>query len=149
MAIDSIDWGVLMLNHPHWWNVRKKVKNIPAGWETCCIQMSYALNKAGGRIRNVNGNVGLQDGGDNFIIRVPTMRDYLNSEFEDAENYQGGEPIAQIAQIIDRTGIIAFGDRHIDLWNKTNIQYPADYIWAALWKARSTIEKGIFFWEIV
>ena len=144
-----VDWGVLMLNHPSWYeDIEYKVTNIPEGWETCCIQMSYAMNKAGARIKNTGGNVGLTDKNGNYIIRVSTMRDYLNAEYFEAENYQGGARIAKIAQIVDRTGILAFGDRHIDLWNKTNIQRPADYIPSALWEDKSTIEKGIFFWEI-
>ena len=76
------------------------------------------------------------------------MRDYLNGEYFEAENYQGGERIAKIAQIVDRTGIIAFGDRHIDLWNKTNIHRPSHYILSALWEDKTTLEKGIFFWEV-
>ena len=148
MAKISVDWGVLMLNHPSYLKIGEKVKSIPGDWETCCIQMSYALNKAGARIKNTGGNVGLQQDGQNYIIRVPTMRDYLNGEYDEAENYQGGNRIAKISQIVDRIGILAFGDRHIDLWNKTNIQRPSDYIMSALWEAKSTLEKGIFFWEI-
>lgn len=149
MANIPVDWGVLMLNHPSWYeDIEYKVKNIPAGWETCCIQLCYAMNKAGARIKNTGGNVGLQDQNGNYIIRVSTMRDYLNAEYGVAENYQGGARIAKIAQIVDRTGILAFGDRHIDLWNKTNIQRPADYLPSALWEDKSTIEIGIFFWEV-
>ncbi|MEP6923324.1 MAG: T6SS effector amidase Tae4 family protein [Pyrinomonadaceae bacterium] len=148
MAKISVDWGVLMLNHPNYDDIGEKVKGIPEKWETCCIQMSYALNKAGARIKNTGGNIGFQQGGQNYIIGVPTMRDYLNGEYGDAENYQGGARIAKISQIVDRTGIIAFGDRHIDLWNKTDIQRPSDYIMSALWEAKSTLEKGIFFWEV-
>jgi hypothetical protein len=138
-----VDWGVLMLNHPSYLDIGDKVKGIPKGWETCCIQMSYALNKAGAPIRNRGGVVGLQSGGQNFIIRVPTMRDYLNDEFGEAENYTGGARIAKISQIVDRTGILAFGDRHIDLWNRTDIHRPSYYIMSALWEAKSALEKGI------
>ena len=148
MAKISVDWGVLMLNHPSYLKIGEKVKNIPEDWETCCIQMSYALNKAGARIKNTGGNVGLQQDGQNYIIRVSTMRDYLNGEYDEAENYQGGNRIAKISQIVDRRGILAFGDRHIDLWNKTDIQRPSDYIMSALWEDKSTLEKGIFFWEV-
>lgn len=115
MAKISVDWGVLMLNHPSYLTIREKVKNIPGNWETCCIQMSYALNMTGARIKNTGGNIGFSQNSQNYIIRVPTMREYLDSEFGAAENYRGGERIAKISQIIDRTGILAFGDRHIDL----------------------------------
>jgi len=124
------------------------VKAIPKGWETCCIQVSFALNRSGAPIKNKVGVVGLQSGRDNFIIRVPTMRDYLDDEFGEAENYVGGARIAKISQIIDRTGILAFGDRHLDLWNRTDIHRPSLYIMSALWEAKSTLDKGIFFWEV-
>jgi Type VI secretion system (T6SS), amidase effector protein 4 len=148
MAQITVDWGVLMLNHPSYRDIRDKVKGIPQGWETCCIQMSYALNKAGARIKNVGGVVGLQQGGQNYIIRVSMMRDYLNGEYGDAENYAAGTRTAKISQIVDRTGILAFGDRHVDLWNRTDIHRPSYYIMSALWEAKSTLEKGIFFWEV-
>jgi hypothetical protein len=144
-----VDFGVLMLNHPSWYeDIKKKVPTIPAGWETCCVQVSWAFNKSGARIKNTGGNVGLVDRNGNYIILVSTMRDYLNNEYFEAENYQGGERIAKISQIVDRTGIIAFGDRHIDLWNKTHIHRPSDYLPSALWEDKTTLEKGIFFWEI-
>lgn len=148
MATVPVEWNMLMLHHPSYSDIRKKVKGIPQDWETCCIQMSYALNKAGARIKNKGGVVGLQDGGQNYIIRVSTMREYLNDEYGEAENYRAGTRIAKISQIVDRQGIIAFGDRHIDLWNRTNIHRPSDYILSALWEAKSALENGVYFWEV-
>jgi Type VI secretion system (T6SS), amidase effector protein 4 len=104
MAEIPVDWGVLMLNHPSYLDIGNKVKGIPKGWETCCIQISFALNKSGAPIRNKGGMVGLQSGRDNFIIRVSTMRDYLDDEFGEAENYVGGARIAKISQIIRSNG---------------------------------------------
>ncbi|HRH40325.1 MAG TPA: T6SS effector amidase Tae4 family protein [Pyrinomonadaceae bacterium] len=152
MANIPVDWGVLMLNHPSYRDIRDKVSGIPEDWETYCIQMSYALNKAGARIKNTGKNVGFIEKGDNYIINVPKMREYLNEEYGEAEKFErsgaANSRIAIISQIVDRTGIIAFGDRHIDLWNKDNLQRPSDYIMSALWEAKSAMTKGIFFWEV-
>jgi hypothetical protein len=94
---------------------------------------------------------GLSKKNDNSMINVPTKRDYLNNDYE-VEIYEragaANSRIAIISQIVDRTGIIAFGDRHIDLWNKNNIHRPTDYTLPALWEAHSAFTKGIFFWEV-
>ena len=152
MAKIPVDFGVLMLNHPDYYNIFTLLVNYPNDWETCCIQMSYALNKSSAIIKNTGKNVGFIEDNLNYIIDVPTMRDYLNGEFGEAENFErAGEANSRIAiksQIIDRTGIIAFGDRHIDLWNKTNIHRPALYNMAALWDGKSTLTKGVFLWEV-
>ena len=71
----------------------------------------------------------------------------MNSKYQ-VENYKAPTRIAKIVQIVDRTGIIAFGDRHLDLWNKTNIHRPDYYNLSALWEDHTTIKKGIFFWEV-
>jgi hypothetical protein len=152
MAKIQVDWGVLMLHHPSYRDIRDKVTGIPEDWETCCIQMSYALNHAGARIKNTGKNIGMVQNGDNYMINVPAMREYLDGEFPVAERFErAGKAMSRIAiisQIVDRTGIIAFGDRHIDLWNKTDLQRPSDYIMSALWEAESAFTKGIFFWEV-
>lgn len=152
MAKIPVDWGVLMLNHPDYFIIAGLLMNYDVTWETCCIQMSYALNRAGARIKNTGKNVGFIEKGFNYIINVPTMREYLNGEYGEAEKFErSGEAnsrIAIISQIVDRTGIIAFGDRHIDLWNKNNIHRPTNYIMSALWEAKSAMTKGIFFWEV-
>lgn len=152
MANIPVDWGVLMLNHPNYFDIVDLLREFSADWETCCIQVSYALNKAGARIKNTGKNVGFIEKNHNYMINVPTMRDYLNAEFGEAEQFERGgvanSRIAIISQIVDRTGIIAFGDRHIDLWNKNNIHRPSEYNLAALWEAKSALTKGIFFWEV-
>lgn len=152
MAKIPVDWGALMLNHPSHINIVELVLTYPLDWETCCIQMSYALNRAGAPIKNTGKNVGFIEKNYNYMINVPTMREYLNREFGEAEKYERAgaamSRIAIISQIVDRTGIIAFGDRHIDLWNKNNIHRPGDYNMVALWEAKSAFTKGIFFWEV-
>src|SRR4029453_13394955 len=68
MAEIPVDWGVLMLNHPSYLDIGNKVKGIPKGWETCCIQISFALNKSGAPIRNKGGMGGLQKGVKNLFF---------------------------------------------------------------------------------
>jgi hypothetical protein len=148
MAVVPVDWGVLQMHHPSYTQIGQKVKGIPKGWETCCIQMSHALNGAGAPIKNTGGVVGLQDRGRNYAIRVPTLRAYLDREFGAAENYKALQRFVKIAMITDRTGILAFGDRHIDLWDGSDIHRPSDYILSALWESKSALEKGIYFWEV-
>ena len=152
MTIIPVDWGVLMIHHHSWRDIRNKVVGIPDDWETCCIQVSHALNNSGALIKNTGKNIGFVQNGKNYIINVPTMREYLDREFPQAERYErAGKAMTRIAiisQIVDRTGIIAFGDRHIDLWNKNDIHRPSDYIMSALWEAESAFTKGIFFWEV-
>jgi hypothetical protein len=53
-----VDFGVLMLNHPNFVDIVGKVTEFPIEWETCCIQMSYAMNKSGARIERRGKNVG-------------------------------------------------------------------------------------------
>ena len=55
MAQIPVDFGVLMLNHPSYKKIRELVDGIPEDWETCCIQMSYALNKAGAPVKKQKG----------------------------------------------------------------------------------------------
>lgn len=152
MANIPVNFGVLMLNHPSHINMPELLFNYDLKWETCTIQMCYALNRSGAPIKNTGKNVGFIEKKLNYIINVPTMRDYLNGEYGEAENFErSGEAnsrIAIISQLVDRTGIIAFGDRHIDLWNKNNIHRPSEYFMSALWEAKSAMTKGIFFWEV-
>ena len=151
MAQIPVDFGVLMLNHPSYKKIRELVDGIPEDWETCCIQMSYALNKAGALVKNRKGNVAFIQGGQNYMSLVSTMRGYLNDEFGEAENYVRESKMARIAiisQITDRQGIIGFGDRHIDLWDRNNIHRPSYYILSALWEAPSVYKVGISFWEV-
>ena len=51
------------------------------------------------------------------------------------------------ASLDQRQGIIAFGGRHIDLWNGTRI-HGEGYIQTALWEAKSAVRDGIFFWDV-
>ncbi len=152
-----LDWGKLYTNHHSYDDIHKyvpgipkddpKTKDVDEGWETCCIQMSHAVNLSGLLIPGSTSGIGMNVKGMNYILAVPNMRDFLNSAFSQAENYSGNRT-TMISQIVDRRGIIGFGDRHIDLWKKTNIHRPDYYILSALWEAKSTKRDGIYFWEV-
>jgi hypothetical protein len=153
MAITA-DFDTLWANLPQYFEVRKIITNIPEGWETCCIQMSHALNMAGLPINYGNKNRVLQFHGREHMLDVTEMRGYLNTTYEDAETISrvdvNGKLIARIAlqgYLDQRQGIIAFGGRHIDLWNGTQI-HGKNYIQSALWEANSAIRDGIFFWDV-
>ena len=129
--------------------------NIPVDWETCCIQMSHALNMVGQPINYFNKNRVLTDAsGNEYILAVPEMRDYLN-KFGAADviariDANGGlmpRWLVQSGGLGDRKGIVAFGDRHIDLWNGTTI-HGQGYIEAAIWEHATTLNKGLFFWDV-
>lgn len=98
MAI-SADFG-LLANNLMGWDEAQEVRppdppvykvfpriqglNIPVDWETCCIEMSFAMNMGG--LRLVSGD--LQDAnGFYYYQRVPEVRDYLNRTYEAAQNY--------------------------------------------------------------
>jgi hypothetical protein len=154
----KLSWAALLANHHSYKDIHKYVKGIPKddpktedvdeGWETCCIQMSHAVNLAGVIIPSTARGIGIHQNNKNYVLNVPDMRECLNTNYKDPENFQGGARIALISQIIDRRGILAFGNRHIDLWNKTNIHRPAMYIMSAIWEAPSTLRDGIYFWEV-
>jgi len=123
---------------------------IPAGWETCCVQMSYALARSGHKVSYSNKSRVLRDGfGNEYLLDVAEMRGYLNG-FQDAEKIERPARIPRWlvqAVLSGRKGILAFGGRHIDLWNGSRI-HGESYIESALWEAASTIKNGLFFWEL-
>ena len=67
--------------------------------ETCCLQMSYALNNSGVPIKAYefrNPVAGrkvraFQSGGRNYLFEVSDMRFYLDNRYGQAENYQGSK----------------------------------------------------------
>jgi hypothetical protein len=75
------------------------------------------------------------------------MRFYLDKRWGQAENY-GGSKDAMIAKIQGRTGILAMGHRHIDLWLGDNIHRPSAYRMGYLWSNESIKLRGVFFWEV-
>jgi hypothetical protein len=127
---------------------------IPKDWETCCIQMSQALNRAGHRVNYVKKERVLRDAaGTEYMLDVAEMRGYLTTAFFEPEKIarrddkKGLIPRWAVqTQIVDRKGIIAFGGRHIDLWDGRKI-HGEHYIAEALWEADSAVTDGLFFWE--
>ena len=146
----TVDFSQLLIHHYSHRDIRKKVPGLPKG-ETCCFQMCHALNKAGARVRPLSHGVDYIVQGENHYSRVSGLREYLNERYEPGEIINRGRHVARIAviaQIIDRVGILAFGNRHIDLWNRTQIQRPTDYIASAIWEAPSVFTVGYTFWEV-
>ena len=123
--------------------------------ETCAVQLSYALNHAGGPILQYaypdptlhKGKVNAYQGRDgmNYIFAVPDLKVYLNNQFSEAENYKGTKE-EMIAKITGRTGILALGHRHIDLWEGSKYQWQDLHL--DLWHFESPKKRGIFFWEV-
>jgi Type VI secretion system (T6SS), amidase effector protein 4 len=124
-------------------------------WETCTVQISYALNKAGAPVLNyaypdrrvATGKVRgtKDDSGDNYIYSVLDMKVYLDKTYGEADNYKG--TVAQMkAAIKGRKGIIAFGYRHMDLWEGDQWHYQSLYL--DLWEFAEVKKWGIFFWEV-
>jgi hypothetical protein len=162
------DYGTLQANHPTFHNIMSlidgevKTTAIAEKYNTCCIQLSMALNKSQLRVENYdyfdpwlpvnkvdsaksNRVRALSDTkGDNYIFSVLDMKVYLNNKYFKAENYQ--KPYKK--NIAGRKGIIAFGIEHIDLWNGK--EFHQEQIFGA-WSAwdHSDAGGGIFFWEVM
>jgi hypothetical protein len=146
-------WNVI----PTTATIRSKVPCIPNTddyKETCCIQLSYALNMCRLPINYYNKGRVLTCNGMEFMLAVKEMRDYLGSTYGDAEIIKrvdvNGNLIGRIAikaYLDSRQGVIAFGQRHIDLWNGTEIHGKA-VVTDGIWDAPSAISQGIFFWDV-
>jgi hypothetical protein len=89
------------------------------------------------------------------MLAVPEMRDYLNQQYGAAEVIARVDAngatlprwLVQSGGLGDRQGIVAFGDRHIDLWNGSAI-HGQKYIESALWEAASALANGLSFWIV-
>ena len=94
------------------------------------------------------GETGMMDqtGTMGFIIGVPMMRKYLDREYGDAERFDPNLTSAREGTN-DRKGIMAFGNRHCDLWLGQNIHRPLMYN-NQIWIHKSVVDNGLFFWEV-
>jgi hypothetical protein len=161
MALIPIDFEELKKHHPSYSQITglltgPVLDNVKKyDWETCSIQISHALNKAGAPILNyaypdkrvATGKVrGIQNKEqENFIYSVLDMAVYLDKTYGTAENYKG--TVAKMKEPIkDRQGIIAFGYRHMDLWEGDRWHYQQLY--QNLWEFAEVKKWGIFFWEV-
>jgi hypothetical protein len=157
MANVSVDFAILEEKHPSYRSIRSLVSGIPSYVnETCCVQISYAFNRAGAVIENYaytnplyQRKVRAFRGGDGmaYIFEVSDMRYYLDNRYGPAENF-GGSKQQIIDNIGGRHGIFAFGYRHIDLWLGDDIHRPYDYRMDYLWTNDSIKQRGAFFWEV-
>ena len=162
MANVPVDFDKLVENHPDF-NAIGQLVNVPSGIETCTVQMSYALNHAGSPITNYEyqdptlpydkktktNHVRGYRAADNrtYLFSVPDMKVYLNRTYGSAENKRGSRANME-GLIQNRTGILAFGHRHIDLWLGDDIHRPHLYKMGYLWNNESINLRGIFFWEV-
>ena len=157
MANVSVNFALLKEKHPTGSGIRSLLKDIPAYVnETCCVQMSYAFNHAGAAIENYQFANPLykrkvrafqSEDRMNYIFEVSDMRFFLDNRYGQSENFSGSKENL-IANIKGRTGILAFGYRHIDLWRGDNIHRPEIYRMDYLWTNESLKVRGIFFWEV-
>ena len=156
MANVSVNFSTLQDRHPTSREVKALVTGIPKFVdETCCVQMSYALNNAGAPVEAYEFHNPLagrkvrafKSGGRNYIFEVSDMRFYLDNRFGMSDNYQGSKQ-AIIGQLDGRTGILAMGHRHIDLWLGSDIHRPSHYRMNYLWTNESIKLRGVFFWEV-
>lgn len=161
MATIPVSFDTLKEHHPSYREIRALIggpllRSVRAGnWETCCIQISYALNHSGAVIENYasydNTAMGrkvraLKSNDDRYyIFEVTDMKTYLNGRYGVAENHRGKKK-GMIDAIRGRTGIIAFGHRHVDLWEGERFHWQQLYI--DLWLHESTTKRGVFFWQV-
>jgi hypothetical protein len=156
MANVSVNFDILKDKHPSYRTIRSLLKVPSYVDETCCVQLSYALNRSGAVIENYayenpfyKRKVRAFKGNDNmfYIIEVSDMRYYLDNRYGNAENYNGSKQ-KMIENIKGRHGMLAFGYRHIDLWVGDNIHRPSEYLMDYLWTNDSLKKRGIFFWGV-
>jgi hypothetical protein len=166
-----INFDMLLTNHPFHNQIRAllseplKSQVVNGNWSPCCIQVSYALNRAGAPIEDASfpspemrRAVRLfKSGSENCIIDVFDLRGYLDSRYGPAENHKGNKE-QMIAAISGRKGIIRFGVTHVDLWegDRYHQQFRKDLpdsgAWAVTeagaWKAPGVDTVGVFFWQV-
>ncbi|NIJ51146.1 T6SS effector amidase Tae4 family protein [Dyadobacter arcticus] len=162
------DYSALQANHPTFKHIRSVLEDGQIRdeakankWNTCCIQMSIAMNKSQMPIENYdyfdpwltpdkdpaksNRVRALPDNkGNNYIYSVLDMKVYLNKKYFQAENYQ--RPYKK--NIMGRKGIIAFGVSHMDLWDGKEFHQEQIFGGWSAWDA-SDGAGGIFFWEVL
>jgi hypothetical protein len=163
------DYDILESYHPSYMDIKTKGiggdvgKFLKTDQETCCIQLSYALNNsfltigsdyayhdvrvATGKVRAIQ-----DDQGYNYIYSTADLKVYLDNKYFPCENYRGPSRKELVKNIQGRQGIIGFGGRHIDLWNGSKYQWEDLYF--NMWSLDShgagaqTQFHGIYFWEI-
>ena len=162
------DYTLLESYHPSYLDIKKKGiggavgKFLKTPQETCCVQLSYALNNSfltitdyaypdvrvdTGKVRAIT-----DDNGYNYIYSTVDMKVYLDNKYFPCENYRGSSRADLVSHIKGRQGIIGFGGRHIDLWNGNKFQWEDLYY--NMWSldehqaGAMTQLNGIYFWEI-
>lgn len=154
MANVPVNFALLKEKHPSFKTIRSLIKVPSYVDETCCVQVSYALNRSGQvienyaydnpyykrKVRAFKANDGMH-----YIIEVSDFRFFLDNRYGLSENHTGSKQ-QMIEQIEGHTGILAFGYRHIDLWEGDRYHWQQLYL--DLWGFASVKKHGIFFWEV-
>lgn len=134
--------------------------NKLAGYNTCCLQLSHALNQSEMQIENfsnffneeIKGNKvrAYSDDKNNFYILSPIdMRAYLKQKYFPPENYNRS-PEQMKGNIKNRKGIVVFGNSHVDLWNGK--QFHQKQVFGGWDPFKHSFDhggNGIFFWEMM
>ena len=172
MAINIfLSFSDLLRNHPNYIRIHTiltgpvaaffntKIKNekgkMEYEYETCCAQISYALNETGLLIYN-NGilprdRVTYDAQGREYLFSVPELNKYLTNRYSPPELFAGMGSAASLSKEIGgKKGIILFGNRHADLWNGDNFQFGGTglYIENVLWRDDNNLPRIIYFWEV-
>jgi hypothetical protein len=160
MAKIQVNFDTLRENHPSYKEIKGLIggpllKSVTAGkWETCCIQVSYALNHSGAVIEKYdyhNARMGRKvramksDDEMNYVFEVTDLTTYLNGRYGIADHYKGGSQ-AMKGEIGGRQGIIAFGTRHIDLWEGDRFHWQ--HLYKDLWAFENVKQNGVYFWDV-
>jgi hypothetical protein len=144
-ATVTVDWEKLVHNHKDPDSIRGFV-DFPDTYPTCTVTLCYAFNQSKEIVNAKPSETGFFYNNERYIQLVRTMRGYLDRKYGKAENYSGSKTLIQMV-LGGRRGIIAFGNMHIDLWMGTDIHRPSLFR-PVIWTDKSTIDNGIFFWEV-
>lgn len=156
----SMDFDRLRFSHPDRKHIGGLV-DVPAGYETCAIQISYAFNNAGRPIQNQGypfkdchgGKVRVMKiGGQLYLPAVQDVCGYLIGKYGKPENFRLSSTKGDAFENLrdgagGRNGILTFGYRHVDLWCQNDIHKHDMYL-ESLWTCDSVKKRGYFFWEV-
>src|SRR5215208_2348408 len=118
-------------------------------WETCCIRLSRSLNYGGRPVEgfstmanpymSATSKVRAAKGADKkwYIYSCYDLRVYLQKRFGHGKKFGSFES----SDLSGVQGVIAFGFRHVDLWNGSEVRYNTDFT-----DGTKTV-KEIIVWE--
>src|SRR5262249_18506613 len=96
----------------------------------------------------------IDQNGNEYMLDVTEMRSYLKDSYGPPENLARTDDAGGLiprfliqGMLWGRKGVIAFGGRHIDLWDGAQI-HGQGYDLPAIWEAVSALRDGVFFWDV-